>query len=169
MWPFFQICNMLLCLLHRMARNFNKPGATRAATLDISRLLTVFEMLVFIPGQIFGLVSSFLGSFGWFWKRSLHILEFFNALFLDLNFSYYTLTTFLMMVSVILWSTLMVLLFAVSAIRHLICGNNLNRILYLNLIYKTLSTRAGSGLLILMVEKLNWLCLTGLITLVLLM
>ena len=35
-------------------------------------------------------------------------------------------------------------------------------------IYKTLSTRAGKSLLISMVEKFNWFCLTGLITLVLL-
>ena len=41
--------------------------------------------------------------------------------------------------------------------------------LNLNLIYKTLSTGGGSGLLISMLEKLSWFCLTGLITLVLLM
>ena len=39
----------------------------------------------------------------------------------------------------------------------------------LNLIYETLWTGTGSGLLISMLEKLNWFCLTGLITLVLLM
>ena len=38
----------------------------------------------------------------------------------------------------------------------------------LNLIYKTLWTGAGSGLLISMLGKLNWFYLTGLITLVLL-
>ena len=37
----------------------------------------------------------------------------------------------------------------------------------LNLIYETLWTGAGSGLLISLVEKLNWFCLTGLIILVL--
>ena len=49
----------------------------------------------------------------------------------------------------------------------LTCGNNLNLLLNLNLIYETLWTGAGSGLLISMLEKFNWLCLTGLITLVL--
>ena len=39
--------------------------------------------------------------------------------------------------------------------RHLICGNNLNWLLNLNLIYETLWTGAGSGLLISMLEKLN--------------
>ena len=38
-----------------------------------------------------------------------------------------------------------------------------------NLIYKTLLTGAGTGLLISMLEKLNWFCLTCLITQVLLM
>ena len=38
-------------------------------------------------------------------------------------------------------------------IRHLICGNNLNWLLNLNLIYETLWTGAGSGLLISVLEK----------------
>ena len=38
-------------------------------------------------------------------------------------------------------------------IRHLICGNNLNWLLNLNLIYKTLWTGVRSGLLISMLEK----------------
>ena len=44
------------------------------------------------------------------------------------------------MLSVILLSMLMMLLFILSVIRHLICGNNLNWLLNLNLIYETLST-----------------------------
>ena len=44
----------------------------------------------------------------------------------------------LMMLSVILLSMLMILLFILSVIRHLICGNNLNWLLNLNLIYETL-------------------------------
>ena len=38
-------------------------------------------------------------------------------------------------------------------IRHLICGINLNWLLNLNLIFKTLWTEAGSGLLFSMLEK----------------
>ena len=75
----------------------------------------------------------------------------------------------LMMLSVILLSMLMILLFILSVIRHLICGNNLNWLLNLNLIYKTLSTGVRSGLLISMLGKLNWFRLTALIALVLLM
>ena len=97
------------------------------------------------------------------------MLEFLKGPFLVLHFSYYTLMTFLMMLSVILLSMLMILLSILSVIRHLICGNNLNWLLNLNLIYETLWTGARSGLLISMLGKLNWFHLNSLITLVLLM
>ena len=58
--------------------------------------------------------------------------------------------------------------FNLSAIRHLVCGNNKNWLLNLNLIYKTLNW-AGSGTLISMLQKLDWFRLTSLITLLLLM
>ena len=103
-------------------------------------------------------------------SQKIHlILEFLKAPYLVLHFSYYTLMTFLMMLSVILLSMLMILLSILSVIRHLICGSNLNLLLNLNLIYETLSTWARSGWLISMLGKLNWFRLTGLITLVLLM
>ena len=54
-------------------------------------------------------------------------------------------------------------------IRHLICGNNLNWFLNLNLIYETLWIGVRSSFLILMLGKLSWFHLTGLITMVLLM
>ena len=94
---------------------------------------------------------------------------FLEAPFLALHFSYHTLMTFLMMLSVILWSVLMILLSIISVIRHLVCGNNLNWLLNLNLVYETLWTGARSGLLISMLEKLNWFQLASLIALVLLM
>ena len=62
-----------------------------------------------------------------------------------------------------------ILLSILSVIRHRICSNNLNWLLNLNLIYETLWTGAGSGLLISMLGNLNWFRLTGLITLILLM
>ena len=71
--------------------------------------------------------------------------------------------TLLMMLSVILLSMVMILLSILSVIRHLICGNNLNWLLNLNLIYETLWTGARSDLLISMLGKLNWFHLTGLI------
>ena len=57
------------------------------------------------------------------------------------------LMNFLKILSVILLPMLTVL-FILSVIRHLICGNNLNWLLNLNLIYKTLWTGVRSGLLI---------------------
>ena len=134
------------------------------------RLLAAFGMLVFFTNlsltefqvrylALF-LLFSVIDGFEWFWMGSLHksfllMLEFLKAPFLVLHFSYYTLMT-------IHFSIL-------SVIRHLICGNNLNWLLSLNLIYETLWTEAGSGLLISTLGKLSWFCLTGLITLVLFM
>ena len=96
------------------------------------------------------------------------ILYFLKAPFLILHHSYYTLMIFLMLY-VIMLSILMTLLSILSVIRHLITGNNKNWLLNLNLIYETLWTGAGSGLLISVLERLNWFLLTSLITLVLLM
>ena len=83
-----------------------------------------------------------MDNFEWFQMESLHkniqlMQEFLKAPFLVLHFSYYTLVTFLMMLSVILQSMLIILLSILSVIGHLICGNNLNWLLNLNLIYKT--------------------------------
>ena len=52
------------------------------------------------------------------------MLEFLGGPFLVLHFSYYTLLTVLMMLSVILLSMLMILLSTLNVFRHLICGNN---------------------------------------------
>ena len=73
-------------------------------------------------------------------KNTQLMLGFLKALFLVLHFSYYTLTTFLMMLSVMLQSMLMILLSILSVIKHLICGKNLNWLLNLNLIYETLDS-----------------------------
>ena len=95
------------------------------------RLLTEFGMLHKISTQIFDLISSFLDNrwFWWFWMGNLPkniqlMLEFFNAPFLVLHFSYYTFMTFLIILSVILLSMLMILLSTLNVIRNLICGNN---------------------------------------------
>ena len=55
------------------------------------------------------------------------------------------------------------------SIRHLICGNHLNWLLNLNLIYDTLWTGIRKGFLISMLGKLSWSRLTGLLIMVLLM
>ena len=120
------------------------------------------------------LLFSAIDGYEWFWMESLRkniqlMLEFLKAPVLVLHFSCYTLMTFLTVLSVILLSMLMILLSMLNLIRHLICGNNLNWLLNLNLIYETLWTGVRSGLLISMLGKLVWLCLNGLIIMVLLM
>ena len=149
--------------------------------LDISKVFDRFWHAVLhklrsygISGQIFGLISSFLSN------RRLRVVldgkplqeypvnEFLKAPFLVLHFSCYTLMTFLTMLSVILLSMLMILLSILSVIRHLICGNNLNWLLNLNLIYKTLWTGVRKNFLISMLGNLSWFRLTHLITMVLL-
>ena len=117
------------------------------------RLLTGFDMLVYFTNLGLGefqvrylalfLLFSVVDGFNWFWMECLHkniqlMLEFLKVPFLVLHFSYYTLMTFLMMLSVILLSMLMILLSILTVIRHLICCNNLNWLLNLNLIYETL-------------------------------
>ena len=71
--------------------------------------------------------------FKWFWMGILHknfhlMLEFLKAPFLVLHFPYYTLMTFLMMLSAILLSMLIILHSILVVIRYLICGNNLNNL-----------------------------------------
>ena len=73
------------------------------------------------------------------------------------------------MLSVIVSSMLMIPLSILSVISHLICGNNLNWLLNLNLINKTLWNGVRSGLLISMLGKLSLFRLTGQITMVLFM
>ena len=149
MWPFsdFQYgfrssrstADLLTVVSDRIARAFNRSGATRAVTLDISKAFDrvwhaglLHKLKSYgISSQIFGLISSFLSNsgFGLFWMRNLHkniqlMLVFLKGLFLVLHFSYYTLMTFLMMLSLMLLSMLMILLSTLSVIRHPICGNN---------------------------------------------
>ena len=137
-------------------------------------LLTGFGMLVFFTNwsltefQIryftLFLLFSVIDVFNWFSMRSAHKnirlrLEILDSSFLVLHFSHYT---FLIMLPVIFLSILMIPLSILSVIRHPICGNNLNWLLKLNLIYNTLWNGARSGLMVSMLRKLNWFCLTGL-------
>ena len=106
------------------------------------RLLTEFGMLVFYTNKVLWNFRSDIwpcgpgrGSLD---KNIQVMLDFLKVPFLVLHFFYFKLMIFLMMLSVILLSMLMILLSILSVIRHLICGNNLNWLLNLNLIYKTL-------------------------------
>ena len=126
------------------------------------RYLALFLLFLVIDG----LELFWIGSFH---KNIQLMLAFLKAPFLVLHFSCYTLMAFLMILSVILQYRLMILLSFLSVIRYLIFGNNLNWLLNLNLIYKTLWSGTEKGLLISMLEKLSWFHLTSLITMVLLM
>ena len=131
--------DLLTVVSDRIAKIFNSFGATRAVALDIyPRLLKEFGMLVFfinlslLEFQVRYLaffLFSVIGDFWWFWMGNLHkniqlMLEFLKGPFLVLQFSCCILMTFLMMLSVILLSMLMILLSTLNVIRHLICGNN---------------------------------------------
>ena len=163
--------DLLTIVPDRTASAFDRSRATRAVPFYISKAFDSVCMLVYFTNvnlmefQVRYLVLflhlSVIDGLEWFWMESLHkniqlMLEFLKGPFLVIIFSYCILITFLMMLSVILLSMLMILLSIVSVTGHLICGNNLNWLLNLNLIYKTLSTGARSGLLISVLGKLVW-------------
>ena len=94
-------------------------------------MLAFFGLLMEFQVRYLALLLYFavIDGLGWFWMAIVHknnqlMLELLRVPFLVLHFSYYTLVTFLMMLSVILQSMLMILLSILSVIRHLICGNN---------------------------------------------
>ena len=98
--------DLLRVVSDRITRAFNRSRTTRAKTLDMSKVCdaSLLHKLKSYGnlGQIIGLISSFLSkdTFEWFesfWMGSLHkniqlMLEFLNAPFLVLHFSYYILT-----------------------------------------------------------------------------
>ena len=92
--------DLLTVVSDRIARAFNRSGATRAVALDISK---AFDMLVFFTNlslmefqvRYLALFLLFLviGGFGLFWMGNLHkniqlMLVFLKGLFLVLHFSY---------------------------------------------------------------------------------
>ena len=140
-------------------------------------MLVFFPKLSIVEFQVrylaLSLLFSIIGSFRWLWissdqKNIQLMLEFLKAPFLVLYFSCYTSMTLLIMLSVILLSILMILLSILSLIKHLICGNNFNWLLNLNLIFELWWNGTRNGLLVSVLGKLNWFCLTSLVTLALL-
>ena len=106
--------DLLTIVYDRIARAFNRSAQG-------FRQLTGFSMLVFFTNislmkfQVRYLALYLLFSLSKFWTGRLYrniqlMLEFLKVRFLVLHFSYYTLMTFLMMLSVILLSMLMILL-----------------------------------------------------------
>ena len=126
---------LLTVVSNRIARAFNRSGTV---SLDISKTFDKVWHPGLLPklksygilGQIFGLISSFLSNrrprvvLGSLHKNIQLMMGFLKAPFLVQHFSYYTLMTFLMLISVLLLCMPMTLLSILSVIRHLICGNN---------------------------------------------
>ena len=105
----WSIAHLLTVVSDRISRAFNRSRATRAVAFDISKAFNrvwyaglPHKLKSFgIPGQIFGLISSFLSNRQLhvvllFWVANVHkniqlMLEFLKAPFLVLHPSYYTL------------------------------------------------------------------------------
>ena len=116
--------DLLTVVSDRIARAFNRSGATRTVALDISKafdrawhavFLTNLSLMEFqVRYLALFLHFSVICGFEWFWMGNLHkniqlMLEFLKGIFLVLHFSYYTLMAFLMMLSMIFLSMLMIL------------------------------------------------------------
>ena len=115
--------------------SFTGLGLLNLRHLIYPRLLTGFGTLVFFTNSsliefqvrylALFLLLSVIDDFEWLWMGSLHrniqlMREFLKAPFLVLHFSYYTLMTFLTILSVILLSIVMILLCKLSVTRYLI-------------------------------------------------
>ena len=179
--------DLLTVVSDRIARAFNRSGATLAVALDISK---AFDMVWHagllhklrsygISGQIFGLIFSFLsnrllgvvldGKPSQEYPVNAGVLQ--GSILGPALFLLYinNLPDDIICDIAIYADELMILLSILSVIRHLICSNNLNWLLNLNLFYETLWTGVRSGLLTSMLGKLSWFRLTGVVTMVLLM
>ena len=130
--------DLLTVVFDKIARAINRSGATGAVALDTFKSFDrVWHAGLLHKRKSYGISSHW---FQWFGMGSLHkniqlMLEFLKTPVLVVHPALMTLLT---MLSVILLSMLMILLSFLSVIRHLICGNNLNWLLNLNLIYETL-------------------------------
>ena len=144
--------DLLAVVYERISRAFNRSGATRAVALDVPKAFDrvwhaglLHKLKSYgISGQIFGLISSFPSN-----RQLRKVLHGKSSKEYPVN------------AGVPHGSILGPTLFLLNIIGHLICGNNLNWFLNLNLV--------RSGLLISMLGKLSWFRLTGLIIMVLLM
>ena len=146
--------DLLTVVSDRTARAFNRSGTTRAVALDISKasdrvwhagLLHILKSYG-ISGQIFGLISSFLSN-----RRLRVVLDGKSSQEYPVNAGIRQgfilgLTLFLLYINDLPEDVICdiaiyaddTILSILSVTGHLICGNNLNWLLDLNLIYETL-------------------------------
>ena len=178
--------DLLTVVSDRIARVFNMSRAARAVALDISKAfdrvwhadLLHKQKSYGVSGQIFGLISSFLSN------RQLRVVldgkssqkYIVNAGVPQGSISGPTL--FLLNINDLPDDAICdIAICADDTILYSKCDQasdlwqelEFNLLLNLNLIYETLWTGTGSDSLISMLKKLNWFCLTSLITRVLLM
>ena len=176
--------DLLTAVSDRIARAFNRSRAARAVALDISKAFDrvwhaglLHKLKSYgISGQIFGLISSFLSNR---WLRV--VLDGKSSQEYPVNTgvpqgSILGPTLFLLYINDLTDDVICdIAIYADNATLYskcgwgMICGNNLNWLLNLNLIYEKLWTVVRSGLLISMLRKLSWFHLMGLITMPLLM
>ena len=117
----------------RIVRVFDSPGDTQAMPIHISTAFDwVWHVGLLQKLKSYGISSSIFGfthlfsvtdSLRWFWMGSVCkiislMLEFLKVPFLFQQFSDYTSITFMMMLSVILLSMLMILHSTLKGIRH---------------------------------------------------
>ena len=101
--------DLLTVVSDRIARAFNRSGATQTVLFDISKAFDRVWLLVFLTSislikfqlryLALYLLFSVISSLGWFWMGNLHkniqlMLLFLKVLFLVMLFSYYFPTTF---------------------------------------------------------------------------
>ena len=136
--PSQSTADLLTVVSDRTPRGFNRSGATQAVALNISKAFNrVWHAVLLhklksygISGQIYGLISSFLSN-RQFWvvldgKSSQEYpvnTGVPKGSILGPTLSPLSSVTFMIMLSVILLSMLMILLSTLSVIRHLICSN----------------------------------------------
>ena len=176
--------DLLTVISDRIARVFNRSGATRAVALDIFKTFDrvwhagLLDELKSngISGQIFDLISSFHSN-----RRLWVVLNGKSSQKYPVNAGVpqgSILGPALLLLYINDLPNVVICDIAIyaddtspilSVVRHLICGSNLNWLLNSNLIYRKLRTGVKSGLLISMLGKVSCFRLTSLIIMVLLM
>ena len=131
----WSIADLLTVVSDRIARISNRSEAIQAVVLDISKTLAQ-GLACWSSSQPYGSQNFDFNIWPYFvysqkkrwlcvlldgqYSQEYPVIEFLRAPFLFLQFFYYTLMTFLMMLSVIFLSMLMTLLSLGSVTRHLI-------------------------------------------------